>query len=100
MTFVALSCFTIANNMSDEVRAAFRDRPHLVDRAPGFIGMEVMSPLGTPAEVWLLTRWQDEESYRTWHRGHDYRASHLGIPAGLKLVPGSAQIRLLDVFAD
>ena len=97
---VALSRFTIANNMSDEVRAAFRARPHLVDAAPGFLGMEVMSPQGEPAEVWLLTRWRDEESYRTWHRGHDYHASHNGIPKGLKLVPGSTEIRLFEVFAD
>jgi heme-degrading monooxygenase HmoA len=100
MTFVALSCFTIANDMSEQVRAAFRARPHLVDGAPGFLGMEVMSPVAKPAEVWLLTRWQDEESYRSWHHGHEYRASHLGIPAGLKLVPGSAAVRLFDVFAD
>ena len=29
--FVAVSRFTIANGMADAVRAAFRDRPHLVD---------------------------------------------------------------------
>jgi hypothetical protein len=54
---VALSRFTIANGMADEVRAAFRHRPHLVDSAPGFLGMEVMSPLGDTAEIWLVTRW-------------------------------------------
>ena len=41
---VALSRFTIANGMDEEVRTAFRDRPHLVDAATGFLGMEVMSP--------------------------------------------------------
>lgn len=98
--FVALSRFTIANDMSDEVRAAFRNRPHLVDGAPGFVGMEVMSPLGHPAEVWLLTRWNDEQSYRNWHRGHEYHESHKGIPKGLKLVPGSAAVQLFEVFSD
>ena len=97
---VALSRFTIANDMADEVRAAFRHRLHLVDHAPGFLGMEVMSPVGTPAEVWLVTRWSDEPSYRTWHRGHDFRESHKGIPKGLKLVPGSSEVRLFEVFAD
>ncbi len=97
---IALSCFTIANDMADEVRVAFRNRPHLVDPAPGFLGMEVMSPVGTPAEVWLVTRWRDEECYRNWHKGHEYHASHAGIPRGLKLVPGSASVRLFDVFAE
>lgn len=96
---VALSRFTIANDLSKEVREAFRGRPHLVDHAPGFLGMEVMSPLGNPNEVWLLTRWSDEESYQTWHRSHDYHESHKGIPKGLKLVPGSTEIRLFETFA-
>jgi len=97
---VALSRFTIANDMSSEVREAFRKRPHLVDGAPGFLGMEVMSPVGETAEIWLVTRWFDEQSYRNWHRGHDYHESHKGIPRGLKLVPGSAEVRLFEVFAD
>ena len=79
---------------------AFCQRPHLVDGAPGFLGMEVMSPVDSVAEIWLVTRWQDEQSYRTWHRGHDYHESHKGIPKGLKLVPGTANVRLFDVFAD
>lgn len=98
--FVALSRFTIANNMADEVRAAFRNRPHLVDGAPGFFSMEVMSPLGNPEEIRLLTRWNDEQSYRNWHRGHEYHESHKGIPKGLKLVPGSAAVQLFEVFSD
>ncbi len=97
---IVLSRFTIANEMTDEVRTAFRQRPHLVDSAPGFLGMEVMSPMGEPTEIWLVTRWQDEQSYRNWHRGHQYQASHEGIPKGLKLVPGSTEIRLFEVFAD
>ncbi len=98
--FVALSRFTIANNMADDVQTAFRNRPHLVDGAPGFMSMEVMSPLGNPAEIWLLTRWSDEQSYRNWHRGHEYHESHKGIPKGLKLVPGSAAVQLFEVFSE
>ena len=97
--FVALSRFTIANGMTEEVRDAFRARPHLVDDAPGFLGMEVLSPLDDRAEIWLVTRWGGEQSYRDWHHGHTYRASHKGIPKGLKLVPGSAEVRLFEVFA-
>lgn len=98
--FIALSCFTIANDTSEDVRAAFRARPHLVDSADGFVGMEVMSPVGNQDEIWLMTRWRDQDSYTAWHRSHEYRESHKGIPKGLKLVPGSAVVRLFDVFAD
>jgi heme oxygenase (mycobilin-producing) len=98
--FVALSRFTIANGMTEEVRATFRQRPHLVDSAAGFISMEVMSPVSDPAEIWLVTRWCDELSYRTWHRSHDYHQSHSGIPKGLKLAPKSTEIRFFEVFAN
>ncbi|WP_432419694.1 antibiotic biosynthesis monooxygenase family protein [Herbaspirillum aquaticum] len=98
--FVVLSRFTIHNDMVDEVRAAFHARPHLVDHAPGFIGMQVMSPMELSAEMWLVTRWIDESSYRTWHHSHSYRESHRGIPKGLKLVPKSVEIRYFDLFAE
>jgi heme-degrading monooxygenase HmoA len=98
--FIALSRFEIANGMSDQVRAAFQHRPHLVDGAPGFSGMDVMSPVDCPEEIWLLTRWDDEQSYRLWHHGHEYRDSHKGIPKGLKLVRGRTAIELFHVFAN
>jgi len=41
--FVALSRFTIANDTVEDVRDAFRHRPHLADAAPGFISMDVMT---------------------------------------------------------
>ncbi len=94
--FVALSRFTIANGMVEEVREAFRDRPHLVDGAPGFLRMEVISPVDEPAEIWLFTYWADEQSFRAWHHSHLYHESHGGIPKGLKLVPKSAVLRYFE----
>lgn len=97
---VVLSRFTIANDMAEEVRFAFRQQPQLVEEVPGFLGMEVMSPIGNPAEVWLFTRWRDEQSYSDWHKGHEYLESHKGIPKELKLVPVCTEIKLMAVFAE
>lgn len=90
--FVAVSRFVIANGMEAEVKAAFRARPHLVDRAPGFLRLDVLSPLASPNEIWIMTYWTDAESYRAWHRSHVYHDAHKGIPKGLKLVPGEQRI--------
>ncbi len=97
--FIALSRFTVANGMAGAVKEAFVNRPHLVDRAPGFIRMEVMSPCDDPAEIWLFTYWHDEASYRNWHRSHLYHEAHRGIPKGLKLVPRSARLRCFELVA-
>jgi len=94
--FVALSKFVVANGMMAEVKEAFRNRPHLVDDAPGVVKMEVMVPFDNPNELWLVTYWADEGSYRIWHHSHEYHESHKGIPKGLKLVPRSAEIRLFE----
>ena len=90
--YVAISRFLVGNAMEAEVRQAFLDRPHLVDSAPGFVKMEVLCGAEDAREFLLMTWWTDEDAYRTWHRGHTYRASHQGIPTGLKLVKGSASV--------
>ena len=94
--FVALSRFIVANDMTAKIKQAFVERPRLVDDAEGFLRLEVISPIDNPDEIWLLTYWTDEGSYRTWHSSHEYRDSHKGIPKGLKLVPKSAQIRYFE----
>lgn len=96
---MALSRFAIANGMTAQVKAAFLARPHLVDGAPGFRRMEVISPMDRLEEIWLLTFWTDEASFTTWHRSHLYRDSHKGIPKGLKLVPGETEIRHFEHVA-
>jgi heme-degrading monooxygenase HmoA len=91
--FVSLSKFVVANGKIAEVKEAFRRRPHLVDQQPGFVRMEVFSPLDRPEEIWLVTYWTDAESFKLWHRSHLYQEAHYGIPKGLKLVPGETAIR-------
>jgi heme-degrading monooxygenase HmoA len=91
--FVAMSRFVIANGMEAEVKAAFRERPHRVDGAAGFVRLDVLNPLDAPGEIWIMTYWTDAASYRAWHRSHAYHDAHKGIPKGLKLVPGEQIIR-------
>jgi heme-degrading monooxygenase HmoA len=85
--------------MSEQVKEAFTKRPHLVEEAPGFLRLEVISPLDNGDEIWLLTYWRDEESFRSWHHSHLYHDSHRGIPKGLKLVPQSARLRFFEHVA-
>jgi heme-degrading monooxygenase HmoA len=100
VVLVVLSQFRVAGDMAGAVKTAFLERPHLVDSASGFIRMEVLSPREQPDEIWLFTYWEDEESYRTWHRSHQYKEAHHGIPKGMKLVPKCTSIRFLDHVAN
>lgn len=94
--FVALSKFTVANGMTAEVKEAFRNRPHLVDSADGYLRMDVISPTDKPEEIWLITYWSNQEAFKVWHKSHMYRDAHKGIPKGLKLVPDDTEIRYFE----
>ena len=43
-----------------------------------------------------MTWWADEQSYRRWHHGHTFKASHSGIPKGLKLDPKRTKLRFFE----
>jgi hypothetical protein len=81
--FVALSSFEVENGMEELVKQAFIDRP------------DVLCPITNPAEIWLLTYWVDELSFKIWHKTH-LKDSHQGIPKGLKLVPHSFKLRYFN----
>jgi heme-degrading monooxygenase HmoA len=98
--FVAISRFTVANGMTNEVKDAFLHRPHLVDSARGFVRMEVLNAQDRDdGEFWLLTYWTDANAFHDWHNHHRHE-SHAGIPKGLKLVPGSAEVRYFERVCD
>jgi heme oxygenase (mycobilin-producing) len=97
--FVALSKFVIANDTSPAVKNAFRQRPHLVEAATGFVRLDVLSPEDNPNEIWLITYWSTRADFEEWHRSHLYRESHIGIPKGLKLVPKSTSLTFFEHVA-
>lgn len=96
--FVVLSRFTVANgsDMAAQVKEAFKHRPHEVEAAAGFVRLDAISPVEKPAEIWLLTYWADESSFRQWYRTHQYQAVHQNIPAGLKLLSPETTMQFFD----
>lgn len=93
--FVAVSIFEVANGMAEEVKKAFINRPHFVDKAPGFIELKILSPQENLNEIWVTTFWHEESQYQHWYKNH-MKESHNNIPKGLKLVPGSTRLRYFE----
>lgn len=91
--YIAMSRFTVANGMTEEVKNAFLNRPHLVDSVPGFVRLDVMTPADDPDEFWVITYWDDEESYNDWYKSPGFRESHKGVPKGLKIVGENVDLR-------
>jgi heme-degrading monooxygenase HmoA len=98
--FVALSKFEVKTDaMAAQVKQAFLDRPHLVEAAPGFVRLDVISPCENEKEIWLITYWAERADYTVWHKSHSYHDSHAGIPAGLKLNAGITSVTFFEYIA-
>jgi diguanylate cyclase (GGDEF)-like protein len=80
-----ISRFRVRNGLEEEVRGAFLNRPRLVEKTPGFCGLEVLTDAEDSSVFLLITRWTDEPAFRAWHRSEAHHQSHDMIPQGLKL---------------
>jgi heme-degrading monooxygenase HmoA len=81
--YVALSRLRVAPERSDELLDAFRRRAGLVDRAPGFLGLEVWRSDRDPGEVLMISRWTDRDRFKAYMRSEDHKTSHGRIPPDL-----------------
>jgi heme-degrading monooxygenase HmoA len=93
---VAMSRFRVKDRRELEVRQAFLDRPRFVDTEAGFLGLEVFQDQADCAVFYLVTRWSDVSSFRTWHSSQAHKRSHELMPAGLKLDSAFTELRILE----
>ena len=91
-----ISRFRVANDKTEAVDHAFRERPHLVENALGFHGIEVLRDTNDSAIFYLYTKWDDLHSYQAWHSSTAHHASHDRIPKGLKLDAAFTRIEILN----
>ncbi len=93
---VAMSRFRVKNGRERDVRRAFLDRPRFVDDRSGFLGLEVFQDQTDCAVFYLVTRWSDLSSFRTWHSSPAHQHSHELMPKGLKLDSAFTELRILE----
>jgi diguanylate cyclase (GGDEF)-like protein len=94
-----MSRFRIANGMQAAVAEAFAHRPGLVDRQPGFLGLEVYTDAADDALFYLVTRWTDRPSFEAWHHSKAHHESHRGMPRGMKLDKAFTKLFVMNRMA-
>jgi heme-degrading monooxygenase HmoA len=97
---VVVSRFRVANGLEETVRQAFIDRPHRVESAPGFLGIEALTDDEDPTIFYLVTRWTDRDAFEQWYGSDEHDRSHALIPRGLKLDAGFTMVRYLSPIPD
>ncbi|MEO7330757.1 MAG: antibiotic biosynthesis monooxygenase [Minicystis sp.] len=90
---IAISRFTVKSGMEAQMRAAFAQRPRVVDSTPSFLGLEVFQQ---GASFVLLTRWVDEASFHAWHRSSAHHDAHTFLPPGLELDPAQTELIIAE----
>ncbi|MDP8907548.1 MAG: antibiotic biosynthesis monooxygenase [Chloroflexota bacterium] len=82
--YVSMSRLRVDPERSDELVAAFRRRAGLVESHAGFVDLQVWRSDRDPAEVIMVSRWQDRDAFKAYMKSSDHRVSHQRISPELK----------------
>ena len=101
--YVSVSRLRIDAERSDELVTAFRGRAGLVESHSGFIDLQVWRSDRDPAEVLMVSRWEDRDAFKAYMRSADHQVSHDRIPPELKqaiTLERLEQMHTYDVVAE
>ncbi|HYF74440.1 MAG TPA: antibiotic biosynthesis monooxygenase [Nocardioides sp.] len=77
MPVVKINAISVPPQAREELEKRFAARAHAVDGAPGFLGFQLLRPVRGDDRYFVVTQWEDEESFAAWRDG-DARAAHAG----------------------
>ena len=97
MSIVKINAISVPPQAGPELERRFGERAHTVDRAPGFLGFQLLRPVAGDDRYFVVTHWQDEESFAAWRDG-DARSAHAGEHA--KPVASGADLLEFEVVMD
>ena len=81
--YVSMSRLRVPVERADALVSAFRARVRLVDRADGFVDLQVWQSDRDPGELIMVSRWRDRSAFTAYMRSADHRTSHDRIPPDL-----------------
>jgi heme-degrading monooxygenase HmoA len=97
MPVVKINAITVPPPAREEFERRFAARAGTVDGSPGFLGFQLLRPVAGEERYFVVTQWEDEESYAAWRDG-DARAAHAGEHG--KPVAQGANLLEFDVVMD
>ncbi|WP_309649774.1 antibiotic biosynthesis monooxygenase [Nocardioides sp.] len=94
MPVVKINAISVPPHAKDELEERFAARAHTVDGSPGFLGFQLLRPVAGEERYFVVTQWEDEESFAAWRDG-SAAAAHAGQP-GERPQPVSSGADLLE----
>jgi len=77
MAVVKINAIDVPEGAGEELERRFAARAGAVEGSPGFLGFELLRPVGGGTRYFVYTRWASEEAYQAWAAGPS-RAAHAG----------------------
>ncbi|SDE31099.1 antibiotic biosynthesis monooxygenase family protein [Nocardioides lianchengensis] len=75
MPVVKINAISVPPQAHEELEKRFAARAHSVDGSPGFLGFQLLRPTAGEERYFVVTQWEDEESFAAWRDG-SARAAH------------------------
>ena len=97
MPVVKINAISVPPQAGAELERRFSERAGVVDGTPGFLGFQLLRPTAGEDRYFVVTQWEDEESFAAWRDG-DSRAAHAGQHG--KPVASGAQLLEFEVVLD
>lgn len=77
MAVVKINAIDVPPGAGEELEKRFAARAGAVENSPGFLGFELLRPVGGETRYFVYTKWESEEAYQAWAAGPS-RAAHAG----------------------
>ncbi|WP_428966676.1 antibiotic biosynthesis monooxygenase family protein [Micromonospora fluostatini] len=95
MAIVKINALDVPPGGGEELERRFAARAAAVENSPGFLGFELLRPVGGEQRYFVYTKWESEEAYQSWAAG-PARAAHAGGEGGQPRPPVATGATLLE----
>jgi heme-degrading monooxygenase HmoA len=69
VTVVKINAIEVPEGAGPELEKRFASRLHAVDGQPGFVSFELLRPVKGDDRYFVVTHWENEESFQAWLNG-------------------------------
>lgn len=76
MSVVKINAIQVPEGGAEELERRFAARAGKVDQQPGFEEFMLLRPVAGDERYFVLTRWESEEAFQAWRRGHAFQQQH------------------------
>jgi heme-degrading monooxygenase HmoA len=97
MSVVKINAISVPPQAHEELEKRFANRAGTVEGSPGFLGFQLLRPVRGEDRYFVVTHWEDEESFAAWRDG-GAAAAHAGERA--KPVSSGADLLEFEVVLD